>query len=184
MCFEIQGCSSVRSELFIWDEDVAGSNPVTPVQTHTAKYFCSISKPNFQFGMNVSSIKYRGVEERFLAGFIAQRRGFESRPPQLCVQLNWSELRFVVPRVVGSSPTMHIQTYAAIINASMHQTFNLTLSDVQFIGVSPSGTARGFDPRIHRFESCHLSLPIPLAQWIRARRYGRRCTGSSPVWNI
>ena len=51
----------------------------------------------------------------------------------------------------------HLDIYSNHYRIQMHQTFNLANKMSSNIGVSPSGTARGFDPRIHRFESCHLS---------------------------
>ena len=48
------------------------------------------------------------------------------------------------------------------------------------IGVSPSGKARGFDPRMRRFESCHPSHIWDSSSVVEQLAFNQLVEGSKP----
>ena len=166
------GCGSAWLERLVWDQEVAGSNPVTPICVNMRVQFNGRT-PAFQAGY-VGSIPITRFP--FVNGKIQLRI--------MCSQLSWIEQRPSKPWVGGSNPFEHIRDnliipfymvgIAQLVSApdcgsggpgfeSQYPPLACGRNGilVSYIGLSPSGKAQHFDCCIRWFESsqpCFKSL--------------------------
>ena len=162
----ISGCGSVWLERLVWDQEVAGSNPVTPIDFAGVVQWQNTSLPSWIRGFDshhpLSCTKYMIASNRM------------NRICSMCPQLSWIEQRPSKPWVGGSNPFGHImvgiaqlvsapdcgsggQGFESLYPPSLHECVKVDTLGV-ILGLSPSGKAQHFDCCTRWFESNQPSL--------------------------
>ena len=144
------GCGSAWLERLVWDQEVAGSNPVTPIEIGI-------------FHISNVRVQFNGRTPAFQAGYV----GSIPITRSLSLQLSWIEQRPSKPWVGGSNPSRLVLWWVqrswlarqiVALEAKGSNPF------IHLIGLSPSGKAQHFDCCIRWFESSQPSQRKPAGQ--------------------